>query len=129
MRKTKYDSLHDDKYKCEIYCEGGCQGGSGDVSEFIKEKTGQKADRFFRLNFCGQAFSGDLVRDTSAKNRGKILSGFLGMDDISKIQELSASKQNPLLGKKLTDIKRKIEKLCKWAVENEYTFKFLEDIQ
>ena len=110
MRKTKYDSLHDDKYKCEIYCEGGCQGGSGDVSEFIKEKTGQKADRFFRLNFCGQAFSGDLVRDTSAKNRGKILSGFLGMDDISKIQELSASKQNPLLGKKLTDIKRKIEK-------------------
>lgn len=110
MRKTKYDSLHDDKYKSEIYCEGGCQGGSGDVSEFIKEKTGQKADRFFRLNFCGQAFSGDLVRDTSAKNRGKILSGFLGMDDISKIQELSASKQNPLLGKKLTDIKRKIKK-------------------
>lgn len=52
MRKTKYDSLHDDKYKSEIYCEGGCQGGSGDVSEFIKEKTGQKADRFFRLNFC-----------------------------------------------------------------------------
>lgn len=27
------------------------------------------------------------------------------------------------------EIKRKIEKLCKWAVENEYTFKFLEDIQ
>ena len=109
MRKTKYDSLHDDKYKSEIHCEGGYQGGSGDVSEFIKEKIGQREDQFFRLNFCGQAFSGDLVRDTSAKNRGKILSGFLGMDDIGKIRELSAPKQNPVLGKKLTDIKEKIE--------------------
>lgn len=109
MRKTKYDSLHDDKYKSEIHCEGGNQGGSGDVSEFIKEKIGQREDQFFRLNFCGQAFSGDLVRDTSAKNRGKILSGFLGMDDIGKIRELSAPKQNPVLGKKLTDIKEKIE--------------------
>lgn len=109
MRKTAYDSLHDDKYKSEIYCHGGSKGESGDVSEFIEEKIGQQVDQFFRLNFCGQAFSGDLVRDTSAKDRGKILSGFLGMDDISKIQESASSKKNPLLGRKLININEEIE--------------------
>ena len=121
MRTTEYDSLHDDKYKSEIYCNGRCQGESDDVPKFIEEKTGQRVDRFFRLNFCGQAFSGDLVRDTSAKDRGKILSGFLGMDDISKIQELAAPKKNPLLGKRLTDVKGKI-------VENEKAKKNLDAI-
>lgn len=109
MRKTEYDSLHDDKYKSEICCDGRGMGGHGDVSKFIEEKTGQRLDQFFRLNFFGQAFSGDFVRDTSAKDRGRILSSFLGMDDISKIQALAASKQNPLLGKKLADVKEKIE--------------------
>lgn len=109
MRKTEYDSLHDDNYKSEIYCDGGCQGESDDVPEFMKEKTGQRMNQFFRLNFYGQAFSGDLVRDTPARDRGRILSGFLGMDDISKIQKFAAPKQNPLLGKKLTDVKGKME--------------------
>ena len=56
MRKTWYDSLHDDKYASEICYDGNCQKEFSDVSEFIKAKTGQRTDQFFRLNFCGQAF-------------------------------------------------------------------------
>lgn len=101
IRSTKYDSLHNLEYRSEVRDGSGKSISNDEVREFITDESGQPPDSFFRLCFYGQAFSKDLVRGTSAKERNEILLGFLGMNIINDLINKSNAKKNQLLNKKL----------------------------
>ena len=100
MRRTMYDSLHDDNYCSIVADELGRTMEEEEIKEFIKGETGQPIEKFFRLSFCGQSYSEDLVRDTSAKSRGEILLSFLGMDVMNDLLVCSDAKKNLSLNNK-----------------------------
>jgi DNA repair protein SbcC/Rad50 len=123
IRKTIYASLHDDNYRSFTSDETGNLLKEDEIREFVKCNTGQPLEKFFRLSFCGQAFSEDLIRDTSAKGRGEILLSYLGMDVMNDLLVSSDAKKNPSLNAKLRAInidindkyeaKEKLDKLFK----------------
>jgi DNA repair exonuclease SbcCD ATPase subunit len=94
FRTTKCNTLHEDNYQSKL-TDGFSRVITEEyVIEFIKEKSLQPLDKFFRLSFCGQAYTEDLIRDTNAKNRGGILMSFLGMDILNEIILNSDTKKN-----------------------------------
>lgn len=108
VRKTTCDSLHEDYYTSMIMNESQMVLDQNAVADFIKTESGQPIDKFFRLSFCGQAYSEDLVRNTSAKGRSEILMSFLGMDSINEIVNHSDAKKNLSLRKKLQNVENEI---------------------
>lgn len=111
MRKTKYDSLHQDGYFSVVTNETGkiMSKEKNEVEEFIKEITGQPIENFFRLSFCGQAYTEDLIHNTSAKERGGIWLSFFGMNDVNEIVDKSDARGNTSLGRKLAEVQKEID--------------------
>lgn len=109
MRKTNCDSLQQEEYSSIVVDDAGAVWEEEAINEFIKNETGQPINKFFRLSFCGQAYSEDLVYDTSASSRGDILLSFLGMDTINDIISKSDGKSNNFLNKRQTKVQENID--------------------
>lgn len=123
IRSTKYDSLHDTDYTSEVKDGSGKIIGKDKIREFIADESGQSADNFFKLCFHGQAFSKDLVRGTSAKERNDILMGFLGMDVINDLVNKSNAQKNQSLNTKLTSVNNDIAARKKAEEELNHLFR------
>ena len=113
IRKTTCGSLHENEYSSSVMDETGKimreDVEKNEVKLFIKEYTGQPVENLFRLNFCGQAYTQDLVSDTNAKERGGIWLSFLGMNVINDIIAKSDAKSNPNLSKKCIGVTNTIK--------------------
>lgn len=112
IRTTKCDSLHQDKYS-SVLTDEASKVLKEEVKAFIEKNTGQKIDNFFRLSFCGQAYSQNLIHDTSAKERGAIWLSFLGMNEVNEIVNNSDGNKNKNLSNKINQVKNEINNKLK----------------